>query len=211
MLKRISILLFVTFIASLSACSDVAGNTAYGDGSSDSDADADSDSDSDTDSDVDSDADSDTDSDADSDAGANADADSDADGDASADTDAGADTDSDGDIDVDGGTFTCNGTVVGDACWYLSEENTSCDDICDLHGGFDVATQDYAGSDGTDAHCTEVLEALGASGGTVLPLYDSGAGVGCMTYFDLRYRISDTATTADATYSGAQRACACVK
>ena len=207
MFSKTALLLFITLILGVLSCSCSSDASAFSGGSGDADGDTDADSDADSDSDADTDADSDGDTDADSDA----DSDSDADADAGTDGDGGTDGDTDSDTggDADGGEASCDGAVVGEACWYLGAEDGSCEDTCAAHGGFDVATQYYAGSDGTDAHCTEVLEALGATGGTVLPLYDSGTGVGCVTYFGLRYRISDAATTADATYAGAQRACAC--
>ena len=57
---------------------------------------------------------------------------------------------------------TCEGPAVGGFCWYASAVNDSCDSACAAHGGCSLAgTRYYAGSDGTDAHCIEVLDALG--------------------------------------------------
>ena len=59
----------------------------------------------------------------------------------------------------------CEGPVVGGFCWYASAVNFSCDFTCADHGGCSLAgTRYYAGSDGTDAHCIEVLGALGFGG-----------------------------------------------
>jgi hypothetical protein len=207
MFNKSSILFSIIIGISTLGCSSESSGFSGGAG--------DADSDTDTDSDTDSDADADADSDSDADTGPEPDAgdDTDADSDTDVDADGGPDGDADGDADTDadGGDAWCAGAAVGDSCWYFGAPDASCEDACAEHGGFDIATQDYAGSDGTDANCTEVLESLGATGGTVLPLYDSGTGVGCMTYFGSRYRVSDPATTADATYVGAQRACACLE
>lgn len=57
---------------------------------------------------------------------------------------------------------SCGGVMVGCYCWYLSNTYGSCTQVCASHGGYHEATRTYAGSDGTDSNCWEVLVALGA-------------------------------------------------
>jgi len=106
----------------------------------------------------------------------------------------------------------CKGKLVGGFCWYLGVSETQhCGLVCGSHGGYNDATRTFAGSSGTNANCQAVLDALGAPGSTVSTLVGSGAGVGCffMTLASDRYRVADTDTTANATFTLAQRACAC--
>jgi hypothetical protein len=65
----------------------------------------------------------------------------------------------------------CGGVRIGGHCWYLLSGDTnlahvgkSCEWLCQSHGGYNEATRTYAGSDGTDANCTAVMNALGVSG-----------------------------------------------
>jgi hypothetical protein len=83
--------------------------------------------------------------------------------------------------------------------------------VCATHGGYNEATRTYAGSEGTNAHCQAVLDALGAPGGAVGTLGGTGKGVGCvyMTAVDERYRIADMPTTPNDVYTWCRRACAC--
>lgn len=208
--KRLILLVIALPLAALFSCSGSEAGAAFDDGSGDGGADSDSDSDADSDSD--SDSDTDTDTETGSDTGADADADADADSDADTDSDSDSGTDGDTGDGPDAGAFPCAGAEVAGACWYLGAEDASCEDVCGAHGGFDPATQTFAGSDGTDLQCSEVLESLGAPGGTVTPLSGSGIGVGCVVdHLGARYRVSDVPTTADATYSLARRACACAE
>ena len=173
-------------------------NDASSLGGGDLDGGADTDSDSDADGDSDSDQETDTDSETeDSDTGA----------DDSGEDDAGSSTDDDGDA----AEPYCEGTLVGDHCWYLGAEQGSCAETCAAHGGFDDATRGFAGSEGTDEHCAAVLDALDASGSSVYPLMEIGAGIGCVSLPDARYRVDDETTTAEATYVLARRACACTE
>ena len=170
------------------------------DGSLDGGADSDADGDSDGDSDVDSNSDGDAGSDSETEDTDTATADA-GDGDAG-----GTTTDDD---EGDGGDPSCAGATAGGHCWYLGDEQASCEDTCAAHGGFEDATVGFAGSDGTDEHCAEVLDALDASGSSVYPLMGIGAGIGCASLSGARYRVDDETTTAEATYVLAHRACAC--
>ncbi|MBI5534295.1 MAG: hypothetical protein HY898_16340 [Deltaproteobacteria bacterium] len=107
---------------------------------------------------------------------------------------------------------SCKGVLVGGFCWYLGvSEAQHCGLVCGSHGGYNDGTRTFAGSSGTDANCQAVLDALNAPGGTVSTLVGSGSGVGCffMTMASDRYRVADEPTTSNATYTLAQRACAC--
>jgi hypothetical protein len=153
------------------------------------------------------------------DGGADADFAPDADA-ADADAAADADTADDGHVDaaddvavdVDAPPGPCSGTSLGGHCWYLGEVEHDCASACTSHGGYAEGTRTYAGSDGTNAHCDEVLDALGVAGERTSTLSASFVGAGCfyMNMVDVRYRVADTPTNATATYTLARRACACV-
>lgn len=104
---------------------------------------------------------------------------------------------------------SCAGTLVGGYCWYYGTSGGSCTTACSTHGGYNSATQTYAGDLGSDANCNAVIIALGkgsANPGAV----SSTQGVGCIIYFGMTYgRYSGAATTAAASGSSIQRACAC--
>jgi hypothetical protein len=158
--------------------------------------------DTDSDNDADGDSDSDQETDTDSETG-----DSDTEVEDSGENDAGISTDDEGDA----GEPYCEGALVGDHCWYLGDEQGSCEETCADHGGFDEATRGFAGSDGSDEHCALVLDALDASGSSVYPLIGIGAGIGCSSVSGARYRVEDETTTPEATYVLARRACACAE
>jgi len=104
----------------------------------------------------------------------------------------------------------CTGVTVGGSCWLLGSSGDSCDTTCNNAGLlYDDATRTYAGSDGSDADCTAVLDALAVTGSGVT---FSGCGVGVGCGYDNggsgRLRCSD-ATTSSASFSTFDRACAC--
>ncbi len=109
------------------------------------------------------------------------------------------------------GPGPCGGKPVGGYCWYLGDEEQTCTAACAAHGGYSEATRTFAGSDGTNWNCNDVLDALDAAGVSTNTLSASGAGVGCflMNLVNDRYRVADTPTISDATYMLARRACAC--
>ena len=109
------------------------------------------------------------------------------------------------------GTFfrasSCSGTVVSGYCWYYGGSSQSCTSVCSSHGGYDVATKDYAGSGGTTTTCSEVLSALGVGGGAISHGCE-GQAVGCAKVVLLNARCSGS-TTAGAAFPLTSRACAC--
>ena len=71
------------------------------------------------------------------------------------------------------------GVDVGGAKWFFGADGASCDETCARVGGvYDLATRDYAGSNGTNANCEAVLTALGAFSGTTV-VDSQAAGFGC--------------------------------
>ena len=194
-LRSISIASLLFPAVLLSCASEDASGLGGGDMDGGTDSDSDTDTDADTDVDSDSDAGTDTDTEAEDSDTASGD---------SGEDDAGTSTD-----DGDGGEAYCDGALVGGHCWYLGDEQGSCAETCAGHGGFDDATRGFAGSDGTDEHCALVLDALDAFGSSVYPLIGIGAGIGCAIVSSARYRVEDEATTSEATYVLARRACAC--
>lgn len=107
----------------------------------------------------------------------------------------------------------CAGEIVGGYCWYLGAAGDSCTEVCASHGGYNSATLTYAGSDGTDARCNSVLEALGSSG-TLTPssACTNTCNVGCMIHINAtRYRITTNPTIEGSSYANYKRACACNK
>jgi hypothetical protein len=105
----------------------------------------------------------------------------------------------------------CGGTPHAGYCWYLGGEEQSCQEVCSPHGGYHEATRTFAGSDGTNWDCNDVLDALDAPGDSTGTLSASGAGVGCfvMNLVDDRFRVADVPTNATDTYTLGLRACAC--
>ena len=93
--------------------------------------------------------------------------------------------------------------------------------MCAFHGGYHDATRTYAGSDGTDSNCNQVLDALGALPDTdgQLTVYTDGQGLGCHVWeialgtegLRAQWYRSLTPTTPDAASADPwiRRACAC--
>jgi hypothetical protein len=108
------------------------------------------------------------------------------------------------------GCFSCagiGGVMVGGSCWFLGASASSCLNTCVAEGlAYDPATLSFAGSGGSDASCDQVLIALGYLGAPVSST--SGSGFGCAISSGSGVR-DTTATSAAATASGVQRACAC--
>ena len=87
----------------------------------------------------------------------------------------------------------------------------SCDSVCTNYGGYHSATRTYAGDQGTNTQCNNVLTALGAAGSSTTNTTSGQGGVGCMEYNGTtRYRITDPITDGSSTGSAHKRACACV-
>jgi hypothetical protein len=121
----------------------------------------------------------------------------------------------------------CAGVRVNDYCWYLGDLGQSCSQGCSTHGGYNEATCTYAGSDGTNKNCLQILSALGAPQNAVAQVSDNcEVGIGCSSVvlyyngisFFPRYCVNPS-TTSDASYMytwsdssnywGYRRACAC--
>jgi cysteine-rich repeat protein len=109
------------------------------------------------------------------------------------------------------------GASVGGACWFLGEAGASCAETCSDAGlAYDDATGTIAGSSGTSASCTSVLNALGfVVGNATARTCDTG--IGCFGQTLLAplplasaSRCTGAATDAEsAPPSAARRACAC--
>ncbi len=99
------------------------------------------------------------------------------------------------------------GQMVGGYCWYKSLLEGSCSETCAAHGGYHTATRTFAGSDGTDAHCESVLDALNMGSGS--PAWaDTYKGMGCSYRLGVRHR-DIYPTTAGGWDYDVYRACAC--
>jgi hypothetical protein len=100
--------------------------------------------------------------------------------------------------------------TTGGFCWFLGLSDASCDAACALAARtYDPATETYAGSGGSDANCTAVLDGLGVPAGPLLTTAACFDGVGCFHAAPLG-RVRCTAPPTNAISSGnLQRACAC--
>jgi hypothetical protein len=70
-----------------------------------------------------------------------------------------------GDDDDDDNPVTpssCGGIEVAGYCWYLGNEEESCDTVCANRGGCNAAGITYVGNQGSSATCETVLNALNA-------------------------------------------------
>jgi len=113
---------------------------------------------------------------------------------------------------LDPGSCPGPGAAVGGACWYLSNDDESCGDVCGGLGlAYNFATQTYAGNTGTLANCLNVMDALGQTDPPLETVgdVDCGAGVGCTKTNTERGRCTDVATTVDASLPFQARVCAC--
>jgi hypothetical protein len=101
--------------------------------------------------------------------------------------------------------------AVGAACWFLGGVGESCDEVCTKVTK--VASiddnKDFAGSGGTDQHCTEIGTAFGQKFSSVM---QSNAGFGCASLQGRNlyvYRVDQPDTTNDAKHPRYARFCAC--
>jgi hypothetical protein len=111
------------------------------------------------------------------------------------------------------GCYTCMGSIVGGACWFLGADGESCDATCAAQGlTYDPATATYAGSGGNLANCVSVLTAVG---GLIGPTFGDLPGcspqlIGCTVSMAMGYgRCTDPTTDGPSAIPGFQRACAC--
>ncbi len=105
----------------------------------------------------------------------------------------------------------CAGVSIGGACWFLTAQGDDCDTTCAAAGLlYDEATRTYVGSDGTNANCETVMDALGAEGsGAPVDINSCDNGYGCVTEFGDRARCTDPVTDSIAIASSLYRICAC--
>ena len=111
-------------------------------------------------------------------------------------------------------TLPCNGVgmVLGGVCWFKGDNGANCDDTCAAQGlSYSDATRDYAGSNGTDANCTAVSQALTPGALAATPA-SSDVGIGCVDLSTNRNgattRITSPVTDSTSSFSAA-RYCAC--
>jgi hypothetical protein len=112
-----------------------------------------------------------------------------------------------------GSALSCPGPLVLGRCWFLGEEGATCTATCAANGSiYDSATQFVAGSQGSNAACQAVLDAIGAPGsGLDFPSHAAANGLGCMVDAgNARARVSTPTTSAGAFGMGIRRACACL-
>lgn len=104
---------------------------------------------------------------------------------------------------------TCGGDLVGGYCWYIGNLNQSCDQVCNGHGGCNLAgTRNYAGSGGTNGRCFNVKEAVTPSYWYPSATTWGGVNLGCYAQTTGLYR-GDALTTCAAKSASATRYCAC--
>jgi hypothetical protein len=101
---------------------------------------------------------------------------------------------------------TCSGVEIAGACWYKGDPGESCTDVCQDHGGYNDATLNFAGSNGTLDQCKEVLAGLSMQYLTTSTLVGTGTGCSMLALVAL---LSPGPTTADAKAQLYSRACAC--
>ncbi len=115
----------------------------------------------------------------------------------------------------------CDGMAIGGFCWYYGAIGESCEAVCAPHGSYNEATKSYAGSEGTDSQCMQVLETLGALSDAdgQLTVSTEAQGFGCHVWeialgtegLRAQWYRSLTPTTAEAASADPwiRRACAC--
>lgn len=110
---------------------------------------------------------------------------------------------------------SCTAQIVGAICWYYGGNNETCTNRCATFGGYDNATETYAGRTGTNANCRAVLDALAAPGAAVADDnggLSAGSSLGC--HYDgnkaeERVRGVRNNSTAGGSGNNRFRACAC--
>jgi hypothetical protein len=105
----------------------------------------------------------------------------------------------------------CGGTLIDGACWYLSQFGDNCTNTCATRGGYNEATDTYAGGHGTTENCGKVMTALGVfTGFGIGELTGNGYGCSAINLMEgpVVVRFIDS-TDPDGRVDGMQRACAC--
>jgi hypothetical protein len=121
-------------------------------------------------------------------------------------------------VDEDTPYPPCGGTLADGHCWYLAGYGQDCDGACADHCGYDEATRTFAGSDGTNANCAAVFDAMHRDDGTTTDDVTGEGAIGCYlasgdrpSYWERRRRAVTPATTSSAAPMGLpyRRICAC--
>lgn len=104
------------------------------------------------------------------------------------------------------------GSIVGGHCWIWGAEGANCTDTCSGASlSYSTITRSYAGSDGTDANCAQVLTALT---GTAVTEGDVSIGTtidykGCYSSGKKTAVRGQGATSEGSSSSPERRVCAC--
>ena len=128
--------------------------------------------------------------------------------------DAGADLDAGNDA---GQAPACEGELLYALCWYLAPTETSCNDACASHGGFDARGTSYVGTQsqgGSLAECSQLMSALGRTGSVEEGTRSDDYGMGCHVWTDgTNWWLNDPGPLFRPTVSapGARIVCACVR
>ena len=104
-----------------------------------------------------------------------------------------------------------DGVLYEDICWYMSSQNESCLDVCELIGGFHPKTPAFVGSrtqGATTETCRRLLTMLGHSEVTVQEAA-MDMGLGCYARGHSYYWIPDTEFDEWGSVLGARQVCGC--
>lgn len=106
----------------------------------------------------------------------------------------------------------CPGFEDAGVCWVLSGPEGDCLDACsDAMRSYSTLTESYAGSGGSNAACTAILNALGYPGGAGAVTCAAGVGCGHLNSFpfDENRRCTSPPTASGSTLTDFDRACGC--
>lgn len=110
---------------------------------------------------------------------------------------------------------SCAGLLQANVCWYLSGDGQSCNQACQAHAGFDVASLLSIGipaQGGSVERCTALLAALlGNAAGAIQMGTRADVGVGCHLFGaePQRWWLTDPPFDPAASAPGIQVACGC--
>src|SRR5690606_22602136 len=101
----------------------------------------------------------------------------------------------------------CAGTIVGGYCWYAGTAGQGCTAVCTAHGGYDSATETFAGTSTSENNCRMVLVALGFPDEVVTVTSSMFcAGEGCGRFYGSENLICALPTSGSAADAGVERA-----
>jgi hypothetical protein len=109
------------------------------------------------------------------------------------------------------------GKETGGACWFQGQHGESCDTVCGNAGlVYSETTRTFAGSDGTNAGCSDVIDLFPSvptyvqnDCGSYLGLPEAGYGCWQQSSAANRFRCAALATTSSAANADVRRYCAC--